>query len=159
MLLTKCIRHYLLRYAPPLLFPQAPVFISMFVGLRRCANLPVMSMTTGGALWLTDLTVADPYYLLPVMTCCTMYATIVVSTCTTCCIMYAPHRGEYLHYLLHHVRHHRGEYLLHTMYATIMVRTCTSCCTMHVTMVVSTCTICCIMYAASLRVPALFAAP
>lgn len=59
---------------------QAPVFISMFIGLRRCANLPVMSMTTGGVLWLTDLTVADPYYLLPLMTCCTLYATVALST-------------------------------------------------------------------------------
>ena len=26
----------------------------------------VPSMTVGGALWFTDLTVADPYYLLPI---------------------------------------------------------------------------------------------
>ena len=30
-----------------------------------CA-VQVPSMTVGGALWFTDLTVADPYYLLPI---------------------------------------------------------------------------------------------
>ena len=28
--------------------------------------MQVPSMTVGGALWFTDLTVADPYYLLPI---------------------------------------------------------------------------------------------
>ena len=29
-------------------------------------SVQVPSMTVGGALWFTDLTVADPYYLLPI---------------------------------------------------------------------------------------------
>lgn len=30
------------------------------------AALQVPSLTVGGALWFTDLTIADPYYLLPI---------------------------------------------------------------------------------------------
>ena len=30
------------------------------------SDLQVPSLTVGGALWFTDLTIADPYYLLPV---------------------------------------------------------------------------------------------
>jgi len=47
------------------LMVQMPFFIGMFMGLRGMANLPVESMTTGGFGWFTDLTIADPYYILP----------------------------------------------------------------------------------------------
>ncbi|XP_077982453.1 mitochondrial inner membrane protein OXA1L-like [Glandiceps talaboti] len=55
---------------------QAPIFISFFIGLRRMATLPVESMKTGGLYWFTDLTVADPYYILPVVASLTMLASI-----------------------------------------------------------------------------------
>ena len=42
------------------------------------ANLPVESMKTGGMLWFTDLTIPDPYFLLPVMTAATLFLTIEV---------------------------------------------------------------------------------
>ncbi|EDQ92643.1 uncharacterized protein MONBRDRAFT_1400, partial [Monosiga brevicollis MX1] len=58
------------------LFVQAPVFISFFMALRQMANLPIESMKTGGLLWFTDLTAADPYYVLPVIASATMLATI-----------------------------------------------------------------------------------
>lgn len=61
---------------------QAPLFISFFIGLRRMANAPVESMTTGGALWFLDLTVPDPYYLLPIITSATFYLTIELGTDT-----------------------------------------------------------------------------
>ena len=32
----------------------------------RPGDLQVPSLTVGGALWFTDLTIADPYYLLPI---------------------------------------------------------------------------------------------
>lgn len=51
---------------------QAPVFISFFIALRQMANLPVESMKSGGMFWFSDLTVPDPYLLLPVMSVCTM---------------------------------------------------------------------------------------
>jgi YidC/Oxa1 family membrane protein insertase len=55
-------------------FLQLPFFMSMFLGLRQMANLPVPSMESGGALWFTDLSMADPYYILPMVTAATMYA-------------------------------------------------------------------------------------
>ncbi|KAF9942376.1 Mitochondrial inner membrane protein oxa1l [Modicella reniformis] len=45
---------------------QAPVMISFYLALRDMANLPVPQLKEGGMLWFTDLTVADPTYVLPV---------------------------------------------------------------------------------------------
>lgn len=59
---------------------QAPLFISFFIGLRQMANAPVESMKEGGLWWFTDLTVSDPYYLLPIITSVTMLATIEIGT-------------------------------------------------------------------------------
>ncbi|XP_064106467.1 mitochondrial inner membrane protein OXA1L-like isoform X2 [Macrobrachium nipponense] len=59
---------------------QAPLFISMFMGLRGMANLPLESMKEGGLFWFVDLTVCDPYYLLPLVTATTMLATIELGT-------------------------------------------------------------------------------
>lgn len=59
---------------------QAPLFLSFFIGLRQMANAPVASMSEGGLWWFTDLTVADPFYLLPIITSLTMLATIEVGT-------------------------------------------------------------------------------
>ena len=59
---------------------QAPLFISFFIGLRQMANAPVESMTTGGLFWFTDLTVPDQFFLLPIITSCTMLLTIEVGT-------------------------------------------------------------------------------
>ncbi|XP_022084134.1 mitochondrial inner membrane protein OXA1L-like [Acanthaster planci] len=55
---------------------QAPIFISFFIGLRRMANLPVESMTTGGLWWFTDLTTSDPYYVMPVLASLSMLAVL-----------------------------------------------------------------------------------
>ncbi|XP_048475406.1 mitochondrial inner membrane protein OXA1L isoform X2 [Rhincodon typus] len=52
---------------------QAPIFISFFVALRQMAYLPVPSLQTGGLWWFTDLTAADPFYLLPVIVTGTMW--------------------------------------------------------------------------------------
>lgn len=41
--------------------------ISTFLAIRGMAKLPVDSLSTGGALWFTDLTMADPFYVLPVL--------------------------------------------------------------------------------------------
>ena len=37
------------------------------------ANCPVDSMKTGGLSWFSDLTVPDPYYILPVLTSVTLF--------------------------------------------------------------------------------------
>ncbi|CAK9291385.1 unnamed protein product [Gordionus sp. m RMFG-2023] len=55
---------------------QAPIFLSFFWGLRSMANAPIESMQTGGLFWFTDLTLADPYYLLPIITCSTLFLTL-----------------------------------------------------------------------------------
>ncbi|XP_028158136.1 mitochondrial inner membrane protein OXA1L [Ostrinia nubilalis] len=55
---------------------QAPLFISFFMGLRGMANCPVESLSTGGLWWFTDLTVPDQFFLLPLLTSATMWATI-----------------------------------------------------------------------------------
>lgn len=55
---------------------QAPLFISFFMGLRGMANCPVESMSYGGLWWFTDLTVPDQFFLLPLITSATMWATI-----------------------------------------------------------------------------------
>ncbi len=47
-------------------FLQIPVFISFFFGIKRMAELPVPGFSTGGIGWITDLSLADPYYILPV---------------------------------------------------------------------------------------------
>ena len=44
---------------------QAPLFISFFLALRKMAEVPVGSFTTGGILWFPDLTIPDPYHILP----------------------------------------------------------------------------------------------
>jgi len=51
------------------LFPlcQLPIFTSMFFGLQRLGT-HYPDATNGGMLWFTDLTVADPYYILPIAT-------------------------------------------------------------------------------------------
>lgn len=59
---------------------QAPLFISFFMGLRGMANAPVESMRDGGLFWFTDLTMADPYFLLPVITSTTLFLTIELGT-------------------------------------------------------------------------------
>ena len=67
---------------------QAPIFMSMFFGLRGMTNVPVESMRLGGLWWFTDLTVPDPFYLLPLATSATMYLTIKVGRLT-------PTRGSF----------------------------------------------------------------
>ncbi|XP_056155930.1 mitochondrial inner membrane protein OXA1L isoform X2 [Lampris incognitus] len=52
---------------------QAPVFISFFIALRKMAYLPVPSLQTGGVLWFPDLTMADPFYILPFAVTGTMF--------------------------------------------------------------------------------------
>lgn len=44
-----------------------PFMMATFFGIREMAKLPVESLTTGGWLWFTDLTIADPYFILPLL--------------------------------------------------------------------------------------------
>ncbi|KAH8019829.1 hypothetical protein HPB51_022563 [Rhipicephalus microplus] len=60
---------------------QAPVFISFFFALRGMANLPMESFKTGGILWFTDLTVPDPFYILPLITSVSLFCTLEALLC------------------------------------------------------------------------------
>jgi len=46
-------------------FITVPFSFGMFRLMRGMAAVPVPSLENGGALWFTDLTIADPYYILP----------------------------------------------------------------------------------------------
>lgn len=59
---------------------QAPVFISFFFALKKMAYLPVESLKEGGFWWLKDLTLYDPYYIMPIVTSVTMFITIELGT-------------------------------------------------------------------------------
>lgn len=55
---------------------QAPLFICFFSGLRHMATAKVPSMVAGGMYWFPDLTVADPYYGLPLLCSASFLATV-----------------------------------------------------------------------------------
>lgn len=64
-------------------FAQMPIFLSFYFGLRGMVNAPVESFQNGGIAWFTDLTMADPYYILPVITCSTLWLTLRYATAHT----------------------------------------------------------------------------
>lgn len=55
---------------------QMPVFLGMFGALRALSTAKLPSLVDGGVLWCTDLTVADPTYALPALTCLSFLAMI-----------------------------------------------------------------------------------
>ncbi|KAJ3415859.1 Mitochondrial inner membrane protein oxa1l [Chytridiales sp. JEL 0842] len=59
---------------------QAPVFISFFLSLRKMAELPMPGFETGGLFWFTDLTVADPTWVLPIAASASMFAVMEFAT-------------------------------------------------------------------------------
>lgn len=55
-------------FRPMLLnFLNIPISFGFFRVLRNMADIPVPSLETGGLLWFADLTVPDPYYILPIL--------------------------------------------------------------------------------------------
>ena len=56
----------------PLLI-QAPMYASIFLLLRGLTSIPVEGLATGGAFWFTNLTLPDPFYILPTITCTSMF--------------------------------------------------------------------------------------
>jgi YidC/Oxa1 family membrane protein insertase len=44
-----------------------PLFISLFLAVRDMSAIPIPGMTKQGVLWFTDLSVPDPYMILPVV--------------------------------------------------------------------------------------------
>ncbi|KAJ6256621.1 hypothetical protein Dda_8486 [Drechslerella dactyloides] len=66
--------------ASPLLpitgFLQIPFQIGSFFILRQMAYLPVPGLDTAGILWFTDLTSADPYFILPLTSAGLLFASL-----------------------------------------------------------------------------------
>lgn len=65
------IRNKYMAVVVPLL--QVVPSYGMFRICRAMADLPVPSWETGGLLWFTDLTLADPFFLLPMLNAVLMY--------------------------------------------------------------------------------------
>lgn len=59
---------------------QGVTFASMFFAIRGMAECPVVSMQDDGALWFVDLTAADPFYLLPVITSISVFCHLKYSS-------------------------------------------------------------------------------
>lgn len=62
---------------PPLV--QIPILMSFFFALRKMLTVPLPSMTTGGMLWFTDLSLCDPTYTLPLIACVSTLGAFEVS--------------------------------------------------------------------------------
>lgn len=59
---------------------QAPIGYGTFRLLRGMSELPVPGLEEGGFLWIQDLTVADPFYVLPALTAVAIHWTFKAST-------------------------------------------------------------------------------
>jgi len=61
---------------PPLI--QMPIFMGMFFGLRKMQDFDNFSggLSNEGLFWFQDLTTYDPLYILPVVSACTMLASV-----------------------------------------------------------------------------------
>lgn len=57
---------------------QVPIIYSVYRGLKGMAQTPVESMKEGGLWWFSDLTVPDPFYVMPAMACTTLLLVIEV---------------------------------------------------------------------------------
>ncbi len=59
---------------------QVPLGFGTFRLLRGMAALPVPGLDNGGLLWLKDLTVSDPYFILPIVTGLAFHVTFLVGS-------------------------------------------------------------------------------
>jgi YidC/Oxa1 family membrane protein insertase len=66
--------------APMMLNPfiQLPVSLGLFFGIKKMCMLPVEQLKYSGLAILPDLTVPDPYFILPAMTAVFINTQIVV---------------------------------------------------------------------------------
>lgn len=56
-----------------------PMFMSTFFALRNMSNQPIESFLNGGWAWFENLTLADPFYILPVVSTLTMLTSFEVN--------------------------------------------------------------------------------
>ena len=59
---------------------QVPLGFGTFRLLRAMGDLPVPGLENGGLLWIKDLTLSDPYFILPIATGWAFYYTFKVIT-------------------------------------------------------------------------------
>lgn len=59
---------------------QVPLGYGTFRLLRGMGDLPVPGLENGGLLWIQDLTLSDPYFILPIATGWAFYYTFKVTT-------------------------------------------------------------------------------
>ena len=59
-------------------FIQIPIFASMFFGLQKFGDYFHEDYASGGLFWFTDLSAADPYYILPVLNAASFLAMIEI---------------------------------------------------------------------------------
>ena len=62
------------------MFVQLPVTIGLFLGVKRMCDLPVEQLKVSGVSFLTDLTVPDPTWVLPILGAVVMNLQITVCT-------------------------------------------------------------------------------
>lgn len=58
---------------------QVPLGFGTFRLMRGMADLPVPGLDEAGLFWLTDLTLPDPYFILPIFTGLAFHVTFSVS--------------------------------------------------------------------------------
>ena len=57
---------------------QIPISFSLFRLMRGMSTLPAPGFETGGFLWVKDLTIPDPYFIMPMVQTVALYGTIAV---------------------------------------------------------------------------------
>lgn len=59
---------------------QISAQLGMFLGMRRACTAPLESLKEGGFGWIMDLSVADPFFILPVVNTALINVQMFVST-------------------------------------------------------------------------------
>lgn len=62
---------------------SAPLYMGLLLGIRQLTETDV-TMTTGGFSWIRDLSVHDPYYILPMISTASMWIMFKVRTIRQC---------------------------------------------------------------------------
>lgn len=57
---------------------QIPISFCLFRLMRGMSTLPAPGFETGGFLWVKDLTISDPYFILPIVQTAALYKTLSV---------------------------------------------------------------------------------
>jgi YidC/Oxa1 family membrane protein insertase len=55
-----------------------PFFMATFFAIRNMASQPIASFLNEGLFWFKDLSIADPYYILPALSTLTLLLTMEV---------------------------------------------------------------------------------